>query len=295
MIKPMLAGKAPDFDKIQYPVLATPKIDGIRCLIVNGKAMSRSLKPIPNHYVRETIEASMSDAVESNLDGELVLDKQQPFNEVSSAIMSRDGRPNFVYKVFDVRIVGDYAKRMSILSDLNLPLFCDKVIPRFIVDAKQLEVYEETQLALGFEGVMIRSPYGPYKYGRSTTKEGYLLKIKRFVDSEAEVIGWEEMMHNSNPAFEGELGQTKRSSAQFGLVPTGLLGALIVRDLETKIVHNLGSGFTMDERAKLFKMAKEGEFNRPGWLASYKYQLHGTVDKPRTPIYKGLRHILDIS
>ena len=52
VIKPLLATKA-QYDKIRYPVLATPKLDGIRCLMVKGTAMSRSMKPIPNTFVQD--------------------------------------------------------------------------------------------------------------------------------------------------------------------------------------------------------------------------------------------------
>ena len=36
----MLAVSCEDIEKIQYPVLGTPKIDGIRCLKINGKAVT---------------------------------------------------------------------------------------------------------------------------------------------------------------------------------------------------------------------------------------------------------------
>ena len=81
--------------------------------------------------------------------------------------------------------------------------------------------YEKEFLEIGAEGVMLRSPTGPYKQGRSTLKEGYLLKVKQFTDAEARVIGFDEKMHNANEADVGELGQTKRSSHAENLIPTG--------------------------------------------------------------------------
>ena len=45
--KPMLACNV-DLDKIQYPVIIQPKIDGVRALVLNGQVVGRSLKPFRN-------------------------------------------------------------------------------------------------------------------------------------------------------------------------------------------------------------------------------------------------------
>lgn len=66
--KPTLAVNA-DFTKIQYPVYASPKLDGIRCSIVDGKALSRTLKQIPNKHIFNQL--STTDL--NGLDGELII------------------------------------------------------------------------------------------------------------------------------------------------------------------------------------------------------------------------------
>ena len=66
-----------------------------------------------------------------------------------------------------------------------------KIIPlpgKVINDYDQILDYEKRILEDGFEGVMLRSPLGKYKMGRSTLKEGILLKLKRFEDAEATVV-----------------------------------------------------------------------------------------------------------
>ena len=47
----MLAGKAVLAD-VQFPVLASPKLDGVRILMVGGKALTRTFKPIPNIVIK---------------------------------------------------------------------------------------------------------------------------------------------------------------------------------------------------------------------------------------------------
>ena len=51
---------------------------------------------------------------------------------------------------------------------------------------------------MGFEGAMVRSLDGRYKNGRSTLREGLLLKVKPWKDSEAEILEVYEMMRNEN-------------------------------------------------------------------------------------------------
>ena len=64
-----------------------------------------------------------------------------------------------------------------------------RVVPQVLVhNEEELRAFEEKCLAEGYEGAMVRSLEGPYKCGRSTVKEGYLLKVKRFEDGEAEIL-----------------------------------------------------------------------------------------------------------
>ena len=97
--KPMLASKCERPDLLPFPVLATPKLDGIRCLKLGGKALTRSFKPISNRFAREWIEATLPDG----LDGELML-RGGTFSETTSAIGARDGRPDCVLQIADCRL-----------------------------------------------------------------------------------------------------------------------------------------------------------------------------------------------
>ena len=105
-----------------------------------------------------------------------------------------------------------------------LPEFAhvEKILPVEIRDAAQLAAYEEECLAEGYEGVMIRTPDSPYKCGRSTEREGWLLKIKRFEDAEAVVLDTYEGMSNQNEAAAGRL---RAHQAQLGAGGQGRAGA----------------------------------------------------------------------
>ncbi len=54
--KPMLADPIePEKYPLRFPLLVSTKIDGIRVLVRDGVAYSRSLKPIPNKYVQSVL------------------------------------------------------------------------------------------------------------------------------------------------------------------------------------------------------------------------------------------------
>lgn len=282
-MKPMLAVQA-DLDLLRYPLLASPKLDGVRALVdgYNRRLLSRSLKPIPNKHVHELLAKPLL----HGFDGELIVgDPWSPtvYRDTVSAVMSHEGTPDVRFYVFDMwSTPHTYEQRWHELlrctEPLSLPI--DLVEQAVIEDRSELNRYEEACIEKGFEGVMLRDARAPYKFGRSTVKEGYLLKLKRFEDSEAVVIGVEEEMKNNNEAQTNELGRTKRSTAKDGLVGKGTMGALVVRDVKTGVEFNIGAGFTAADRAQLDWVGK---------TVKYKYFPVGVKDKPRHPVYQGLR------
>lgn len=288
IFKPMLATDA-DLDKLKFPLLASAKLDGVRAIVRNGVVYSRSNKPIPNQFVQQKFSRF------EHFDGELICGdptSKSCYRDTVSIVMSFD-KPadNAGFFVFDhVRDLGaNYSVRHRWLTEnTDLPesvIFHDQVLCKTLDDVLG---YEAECLEDGYEGLILRDPEAPYKNGRSTVKEGYLLKLKRFVDAEAVIIGFEERMHNGNEATTNELGRTKRSSHKAGKTGRGDLGALICRlgDVE----FNIGTGFTDDERAEIWN-------NRDrylGRLAKFKYFPVGVKEAPRHPVWLGLRDRRDV-
>lgn len=293
--KPMLAGKAPaDLSKLRYPVFVSPKLDGVRCVVLNGKALTRSLKPIPNKHIRGTIEALGS--LLDGLDGEITLaDATRPFHEVSSAVMAREGEPDFRFWVFD-----DFTLPCMSFEDrhsaarracVHAPEWVGLVPHSTAFAMEDIERYEARYLAQGYEGAMIRDPEASYKCGRSTAREGSLLKLKRFEDGEAVVIGFEEQQQNTNEATRDELGRTKRSSAKAGKRGKNTLGKLLVRGINGKfkdVDFAIGTGFTDTQRRSLWGTHLNGQ------LVKYRYQAYGSKDAPRLPVFVGFRDKSDL-
>jgi len=233
-----------------FPVLASPKLDGIRCCIIRGQAMARSLKPIPNKFIRECL----MDFPE--LDGELMLrDPDATFQDVTSAVMSRDGKPDFCFWVFDCFEDPNlpFVKRLKAAHDHVRRYASDSRAIRLshlaFTDADSLRSYALSSLEDGFEGIMLRSPQGRYKFGRATLTEGTLLKVKSLDDSEAEVIGFEEEMQNTNEPTLSELGTYRRSAHKGNKVGKNTLGKLVClwQGMEIRV-----AGFTSAEASVIW-------------------------------------------
>lgn len=298
IISPMLATKleAKDFTDVEFPILMSPKLDGIRCLKVKGACVSRKFKPIPNHYIRKWVEANLPDGI----DGELFI-RGANFNQIQSGVMSQEGQPDFYLAAFDLvnnDLDKPYKQRYkdldnfvgSVSSEVRKHL--ELVEHKIVNNPEELVKYEQWAIDNRYEGAMVRSLDGPYKNGRSTKREGFLLKIKRYQSGEAEIIGFDEMMHNENAEEEDAFGHTKRSSCAEGIVPAGTLGDFIVKDLKTGAQFQIGTGrgLTLELRQKIW----DNRAKYMGKIVTYKFQEYGGKDLPRFPIWMGFRDCIDL-
>ena len=281
-MKPMLSHTIEDTSKIKFPVLVSQKLDGIRCLIVNGVAVSRNLKPIRNEYIQ-----SMIGKQEYNgLDGELIVGSplaKDCYRVTNSGVMSKEGEPYFTYHVFDRwdRNADQFIHRLP--ATQSGP-FIERVYHAWAYCEADLLRIEESFLVRGAEGVMVRKLDGHYKYGRSTVNEGILGKLKRFTDSDFTVVGFEERMRNENEATINELGYTERSDHKENKVGRRDLGALILKT-ESGDTFACGTGFDDDLRKKIW--GNKSQYL--GAVAKIKHFNVGVKALPRFPVFLGFR------
>lgn len=284
IFKPMLATDA-ELDKLRFPLYASPKLDGVRAVVRDGVVYSRRNKPIPNRWVQEKLGHL------EHFDGELIVGEptsKSVYRDTTSHVMSHDKTDfDLRFYVFDhVQFPSNsYGSRTEVL-DLDMPVISSafKLDQALVLNLDALLAYERKCLADGYEGLILRDPNAPYKMGRSTVKEGYLLKLKRFMDAEAVVIGFEERMENLNEARTNELGRTSRSSHKENKRGRGDLGALLLRTPEG-VEFACGTGFVDAERAEIWA-------NRDrilGSVAKYKFFPVGVKEAPRHPVFLGWR------
>lgn len=317
LVKPMKSGDLNGLlHNVKLPCWASPKLDGYRATVqpfdpddtgvaTRPTVLSNTLKPIRNQFV----QAVLQDTRLLGLDGELIVGDpaDDPFNRTSSGVTSMAGEPDFKLYVFDnCTAQGGFtdrytrAKRAVNSLPAKLRKYVVMVEHRWITTLVELADFEMECVQAGYEGIMTRSPDGPYKQGRSTVREGWLCKLKRFSDAEAIVIGVEEQMRNTNEAKRDALGHTERSHKKAGLVGKGVLGALQVKgvngDFKGKL-FSIGTGFNDEQRAALWAEAggATNGLGLNGRLVKYKFFPTGSKDAPRFPVFLGWRDKADLS
>ena len=300
--KPILAAtvEKETFHKISFPCLASPKLDGIRVLIRNTQAVTRSLKPVRNRQVQRILGIIELEG----LDGEIIVGPPTDplaFRRTTSGVMAEDGESDFIYYVFDdfslqpgqyeyQGFMHRYHDLIDRVAALNHPRV--QLVEHVVIDnIQEMLALEEKYLKQGYEGIMLRSMDGTYKYGRSTLNQGILLKYKRFVDAEGTIIGFVERMKNNNVQTRDNLGAAKRSSHKENMIPEGTLGAFEVKSELFTDEFTVGSGLNDEERQEIW----DNQEMYLGRTLKFRYFDYGGYDQPRFPIYIGIRSQEDIS
>lgn len=313
--KPMLADDA-DLNNIMFPVIAQPKIDGVRGINTDGILTGRSFK---KHANIDTTNR-WSTMLLSGFDGEMYVGGDQTADDLcsttSSALSTKEGVFNIGWTVFDYvdKQTYDfgYQKRLEKGSEKLHDLKCKfrdsgvAVIDRtniiesvYCQNMSKLLELEEMWLSLGYEGVCFRNPKGLYKQGRSTVREGGLLRIKRFIEDDAVVLALVEGETNNNVSQVNELGQTFRSTHKANKVKNNMIGSLscrLTRDVicprTLSVIFKKGMEITVAPGAMTHK-DRMRYWASPelivGKTIKFNFFPKGIKDKPRFPNFQSFR------
>lgn len=269
------------FPKLQRPTKFKPKyftegqtyeisvkLDGIRCIILNGKALTRTLKPIPNKHIRASIEAM---GLPDGYGGEIVILDERgvpSFQLAQSQVMAFEGTPDYKFVVFET---------------INHPQVLDWVIrsgedavydgpPEGNPGLYYIRTWKVTTLeqvysafskyvALGYEGLIIKETGKSYDRTRS-------FKLKQRESTEATLV-------DMNPLVRKD-----------GSVAP-LLGAMTVKMADGK-VFSVGTGFNALQRSELWTNRQDLLAKQP--LVSVAYDSLSGHGIPRFPTFNGFRH-----
>ena len=270
-MQPLLSAQIDIDDRmsVSYPVFASLKLDGIRCVTVPNEftdapslPVSRNNKAIPNR----ALSARLS-KLPPHLDGELTVDGRS-FLSTTSAVMSNFGDAKDIkFHVFDYwkNPNTPFIERMVALGHIvdEHPEILQMVEQRIIGSAQDLKLFFDDTVSKGFEGIMIREPHAPYKFGRSTVRQGILVKIKPKAKVTARIVGYEQMESN-DPGLPPMLGALRVTSIQHG-------------------EFNVGTGFTRDQRIEMWSEPRQ----LLDKVIHVEYQDVGSKNKPRFPSFKG--------
>jgi len=263
--------------------------------------MTSALKPHKNEFVRNCLAGNEY----LGLVGELIVGSPTDplcFNKTTGPVRRKAGEPNFKLYAFDTILNKEmvYEERwITYMQVMQGGLPYVEIVPQVkLTTLEEVLAYEETAMAMGFEGLMLRSPHGDYKEGRTTLRDQNLFKRKPVEDCEATIIGFVEQMENKNIATINELGNTSRSTSKENLVPKNTLGALVLHN-EQFGEFNCGTGQGLTKELRKYIWDNQELFM--GETVTVKYQGIGTMQKPRQPIviegleFKGFRDPDDIT
>lgn len=270
---------------LRYPVIATLKIDGIRGLVTDN-LRSRTLKLIPNDSIR-----ARANSLVYGLDLELY-NGELRYDEIESIVMSQEHplSDKIMFNLLDdFSAEQPYEWRLQSIKDfagIYKHANCSVVFDEWCGNADELFAFEKRTIETFGEGICFRTPDSPYKQGRSTLKEQYLVKLCRFVREEVTIIGFEEQMHNSNSERRNPIGMMNSSSSKSGLLGKNTLGAFLVRNSDG-LEFTVGTGVGLTDKLRV-----EIWLNQDKWLDKQcviKHKAHGRMKKPRSPIWVGMR------
>lgn len=200
MCKPMLA-KTVQWDKVTYPCLVQPKLDGVRCLMVvtNGedvKFLSRSGKDYTtlghiDNDVAKFLGRQPDAFLSFILDGEIYSD-ELTFQEVSAAVKKQ--RPDSLklkFHAYDIVTENIQDVRaldaMKLVHDIS-SAFVTWVTTNRVRSREEVKLFHDKWVVEGNEGAMIRLMNGTYAQGQ---RSSHLLKVKEFDSEEFNFYQWE--------------------------------------------------------------------------------------------------------
>jgi DNA ligase-1 len=288
------------FAMLQYPLYGSYKLDGIRMVTRAGGCMSRSNKALPNLALQRAYSGF------PGYDGEIVIGQPTDadvYNRTQSLIMSIErSLVRATYYTFDIVDMDlahlPFEDRLQILRQRVAAYNANRpeggpnieVLEQVLIqNYEELCAFEAEALEMGYEGIMLRSLDAPYKHGRGTMKQCIIVKLKRFRDEEALLVGFEEQMHNTNASFVNETGGTSRSKVASGLIPANTLGKLLV-SFQGEIMP-VSCGVMPHSERKAIWDSREAHLRR---TLKFRHFPHGAKDLPRFPRFVGWRTEIDL-
>ncbi len=259
--EPMLAQqKTTSIDKEKNPVIAQPKLDGVRAIYDPRWKQLFTRNGMQIECCDHIIEAIKVAGLELYpLDGEIYLHGLH-FDEINQRLIAdktTDETRQLEYHIFDWINWQPMLERLHRMRRWNLQAPLKLVDSRMLLTQAGIQKYYDYCLRMGYEGAMLRTPSARYKIegGRSRS----LRKLKAIKDTEATIIGF----------TKGTGKNTKTFGSLLLRLPNGI---------EFKC-----AGFDDQTRQKLHQQQPIGT------TVTFVHQGFTDNGVPRFPRYKGIR------
>lgn len=312
IIKPLLAKDVQE-DKLKFPLIISPKIDGSFGFIQSDHLMARSLKPHENIF--STYKWSCPQF--EGLRGELTLGgnptAENLCRDTSSALRTIYGEPEIHLWCFDY-ITHEtknlpYSARLAVLeakiNELNTHGYEHiHLIPTYVIDnLQEYREYRDRFLQKGYEGCIVRDPKATHKEGRSSSVRADLWRWKPWSSAEIRVTHLVDEMKNNNEAKVNALGHTERSTHKENLTSKGMLGAIVGKlvtpllDCYGKMIAEIGTDVTIATgslKEKECKFYWDNPSELMDKVVEFEYFSYGLKEKPRFAQFKRIRSEVDM-
>jgi ATP-dependent DNA ligase len=192
-------------DKVHFPILSQPKLDGVRCIVKSDGMWTRTGKEIISApHIFEGLKHVFETQPDLVLDGELYTSNRDvDFNTIISCVrktkptqadleLSKQYIEYWMYDMYEGEDL-EYELRLdnlkNIKRDYKLNQLTYRIVPTYTL-SNELEVLNQLShyVAQSFEGQILRDPNTPYENKRSNG----LLKHKTFHDEEFTIIDYSE-------------------------------------------------------------------------------------------------------
>jgi len=314
--KPMLAPSGePDLNTLKYPTMASVKMDGVRCLVFDGKMYSRSMEPL-HPAVTERFQPIIDIAHRAGvcLDGE-IWKEDMPFNKIMHATAHAEECKELRLHVFDILTVTEWyqavpqtpfnqrANHYGPWCGLYDPeqKHCVPVTQYVCNDAEHVRRMRQEAYQLGYEGLMLKDPNSAYRHSRSTAKQNEFWKLKFWDTLNGKIVGFKQMSKLTEEAKatnteKSALGRTKRGHKKDDREATEAIGSVEIEVTEGQSFP-VGTRFYAMWANEAFDLRTEMTWeNRESYLGKHvdvEHQSHGSKDKPRMGRIVRLRPDLD--
>lgn len=199
--KPMLA-KPVDWNKVTYPCLVQPKLDGVRCLMVvdveygSVKFLSRNGKEYTTlaHIEKDILfhEPARGFAESFILDGEVYSDELSFQGIIKAVKKQRPESLQLKFRAYDV--INDNVQSTRIYDTMKIveainSQYITMVETEFVKVKGRIKELHDLWVKQGYEGAIVRLEEGIYGQGQRSSS---LLKVKEFDETEFEFVCFEQ-------------------------------------------------------------------------------------------------------
>ena len=295
---PIFACDAPaDYAGVTWPKIGMPKVDGVYGRNNAGRFLGRSGKQLKNL----SVTSRFSGNVFNGMHGELTLGSNPTLHtlciDTSAAVRRTLGEPDMHWWIWDYAPPSleskGFARRLEALLSrviaLDIPAIHDMPF-RLLRNAEEAETYYLGLRGHGYEGMVLRGVDDKFQGDkRASMANQFFLRRKPWLEEDGIVVDLLEGSSNTNEQETNERGLSFRRTHAVGMVPSGMVGTIVVRRPNGTLANISPGRMTKDEcRRQLQTRELVGQY------ITYRHMGTGALNTLRQATYQRTRMAEDM-